>query len=81
MDREIARNVRAWKNWVRDAEAKCKLAWAGLLNLECEEKTLAVLDKVQHDLDVAVSRRKAIGHVLGYDATKEEVEPAESSSS
>ena len=76
MDRAINRNMRAYANWVRDAEVKCKNAWTSLWNVEREEKTVAVADKVQHDLDIAKARCKAIGHVLGYDANSEVAEPA-----
>ena len=53
IDRAIAKAMRSWAHWVRESQAKCEAAWRALRDLQSQEKTTAVADKVRHDLTIA----------------------------
>ena len=71
MERVISKQVRAYDNWILDAESKAAKVWLSLKEVEESQDTQAVASKVQHDLDVARGRRTAMGHVLGYDSNSD----------
>ena len=70
VDRETSKHVRALKAWAEEAKAKCEKAWVALRDAEIDPKALDVAAQVSHDMEVAQGKRKAIGHVLGYDCSE-----------
>lgn len=55
------------EKWIDDLESKCRKAWQQLCDAEADTKTQQVMAKVHHELEVARSKKKALGYVLGYD--------------
>ena len=69
VDREITKHTRTMNAWIQEAAAKCLKSWEALRDLEIDEKTKEVESQVAHDLEVASGKRRALGHVLGFDCS------------
>ena len=76
MDRAISKASRAFTNYHMDITDKLQKAWKALREAEFDPKTQALAEKVQHEIDVARGRRRAIGFLLSYpkDSDEEELE-------
>ena len=76
MDRAISKATRSFANYLEDVTEKLRKAWRSLRETEFDQKTQAIHEKVQRELDVARARRRAIGLLLSYpkDCDDEELE-------
>ena len=69
VDREITKHTRTMNAWIQEAATKCLKSWEALRDLEMDDKTKEVEMQVAHDLEVASGKRRALGHVLGFDCS------------